>query len=213
MSGKSKLIQRQAQKLAQKPDRKTQLNEPSAPHSTSVPKIQPSKRRGHQNLQKLMIWDLHSLKTGQDPLGQGIALLFEQGATQALFLTIVPATEAGKFPDFVGTATIAPQEKLQIWTGIQWNPTIVPEMWNHFVKTGQIELSPPGTVTNLESHRNVVRGAFGIQPQEWLLLLRCGPITGCRGILAIVSKQTLMTQLDSILPLIQADVQSLSLAS
>jgi hypothetical protein len=147
-------------------------------------------------------WTLAQIRGGTDPLGRGLAQLMDRGATQALFLAIQPGPAGSPVPHFVSAAALQPKTKMDYWTGLKWDPTVVPELWNAFVKTGFVELSPPGTMTNVASARNVVRGAFGVEPEEYLTLVRAGPANSCRGVLAIISTKSLMTALGSAMPLI-----------
>jgi hypothetical protein len=137
-------------------------------------------------------------------MGQGIATMFEKGARSVLFLSIVAAPPGSPVPHFTAAAAVASQEKLRLWTGMRWDPTVVPELWNLFVRTGCVELGPPATLTNVKSNRNVVRSAFGAAPQEWLLLVRSGPADGCRGILAFVAERSLATELAAALAQLSA---------
>jgi hypothetical protein len=179
-------------------------SEPSTPTPIAVapPRIQRAQRKATRSIQPLIIWEVPLLESGADPLGKGIAIMLKRGATQALFLSITPPPSGSPVPHFVSTATVLPGTKLNLWTGLKWDPTVVPEMWNFFVKSGQVELSPPGTRTNQSSHRNVVRAAFGVLQTEWLLLVRVGTANACRGVVAFTSLQSLLTQLDEALPLL-----------
>jgi hypothetical protein len=167
-------------------------------------RIQPAARRADRRAQaQLVKWELARLKGGVDPLGRGLAMLFERGATSALFLSITPPPAGAPVPHFVSTAVLdPPPAKLKIWTGLRWDPTVVPELWNFFVKSGVVELSPPGTKTNVASIRNVVRGAFGVEQGEWLTLLRAGPANACRGVVAVVSTAGLLDVIREPLALI-----------
>jgi hypothetical protein len=139
----------------------------------------------------LIVWDLGKLKRSSDPLGKALAHLMESGAKSALFLTIAPPPPGSPVPHFFGTAAVTPSTRQPIWTGLKWDPTLIPEMWNHFVRAGFVELPPPGTMTSVESARNVVRGAFGCVSSEWLTLIRIGPQNSCRGVAALISEHTL----------------------
>lgn len=172
----------------------------SAPNALML-KIKPSHRRsGKLENDTLLIWDLLQLQAGGDPLGKGIAVLFEKHhAVCALFLGIEPPASKSGLPRFAARASVMGKERVAIWSGLVWDPTIVPELWNYFVKTGQAELSPPGTMTNVQSNRNVVRAAIGVRSDEWLTLIRIGPPTACRGVLALVTRQSIVNELSSVL--------------
>lgn len=172
----------------------------SAPASS--PRIQTTKRKSTEPARALIQWDLATLKSGSDPLGKGIAIIFEKGAKHLLFLSILPPLASSPVPQFISKATVLASSKLPLWTGLKWDPSLVPDVWNQFIKTGRVEFAPPGALTIQTSHRNVIRAAFGIAPSEWLLLLRAGPADQIRGIIAIVSTQTLLTELATALPFI-----------
>ncbi len=169
--------------------------------SSSPPKIQAAQRRV-RNIQNLILWDFEKLATGADPLGKGIAFALQKKAIGALFLAILPQEPEAPAPKFVSTAAVLGESKLRIWTGLNWDPTVVPEMWNQFVKAGYVDLPPPGSFTQANSHRNIIRGAFGILQTEWLLLVRAGSATQCRGIVAFVTSESIVPKITEILSLI-----------
>jgi hypothetical protein len=174
--------------------------------SAALISVKPVGRRaGAKNETKLIVWERELLKKGKDPLGRGIAMLLEKGVKSALFLAITAPPPGSPVPHFTATAAAgATKNKMMIWTGMKWDPTIVPDAWNYFVRTGYIELAPPGTITNMKSNRNVIRGAFGIDKEEYLILVRAGPASSCRGVVAFVAKGTLQTEISSAMPLLEA---------
>lgn len=184
--------------------------EPPAPESAAEPEPRAAirarhSRRAKQSLKDLIVWDLAQLRAGADPLGKGLAQLFQKGgAHAALFLGIQPPPPGSPAPVFDAAAVVTPGKKTDVWRGLRWDPTVVPDLWNIFVKLGQVELSPPGTRTYVKSNRNVVRGAFGIQQDEWITLVRAGPVNGCRGIIAIVSRGSVLSLLEKARPLLGA---------
>ena len=177
------------------------IQEPLTPSNPKIQSIKRSTPRAAKH--PLLEWDMKTLRQNTDPMAETLALIFEQGASSALFMVIGPAGPFG-VPIFSSTATVNGKYRTGIWTGLKWDPSIVPETWNQFVKEGYAELSPPGTSTNRNRDRNVVRLAFGIEQDEWLLLLRAGPVTQCRGVLAIVSKRSLADYIHNVLKLIQS---------
>jgi hypothetical protein len=164
-------------------------------------KIQQAIRK--PQISPLIIWDPNQLDAGTDPLGKGILQLLRKGAHSALFLAITPPAPGGQ-PIFIATAAVLAQQNLNIWTGLRWNPALTPEIWNPFLQTGWIEFPPPSAMTVQSSLRNIIRVAFGISPTEWLLLLRAGPPNHCRGAVAILSKESLISRLTEALPLFAA---------
>jgi hypothetical protein len=176
-------------------------------HGPSV-KIQTVKPRNTdaRSAQRIALWELKQLKNGPDPLGQGLALMIERGAREALFLALQAPPAGSPVPHFVAAAAIAPRERLKLWTGLKWDPTVVPSLWNLFVRSGHAELPPPGAETDIASNRNVVRAAFGVEQDEWLLLVRAGPIDQCRGVIALVSDRSMLAPLVAASPLLGAPV-------
>lgn len=159
-----------------------------------------------RGVQRVALWDPKQLKGETDPLGKGLAILLEQGAQQALFLSITPAPAGSPVPHFLASAAIAPRERLKVWTGLKWDPTIVPSLWNLFVRSGHAELPPSGADADLASNRNVVRTAFGAAQHEWLLLVRAGTLDNCRGVLAVISGRSMLEALALASPLLAASI-------
>jgi hypothetical protein len=154
---------------------------------------------------QLIVWQRGELSGSADPLSKGIATLLDAGAQCALFLSITPPPSGCQVPHFKASAVVAaPTSKISVWTGMKWDPTVAPDAWNYFVKTGFIELAPPGTLTNMKSNRNIIRAAFGIGKNEYLILVRAGPPTTCRGVLAIVASSSMQTKLAAAIPLVTA---------
>jgi len=169
------------------------LEEPQHPESSSIaPVIQLSQRKQRVTSSELIVWTLPQLQSSSDRLGQAIHQLIEKGATQALFLGIVPPSPNSKAPRFEAKAVVQAEDKLHLWTGLTWDPSLIPAIWNYFIKTGQLELSPPGQQTNVISNRNMLRGAFGIAGGEYLTIVRVGPAQKCRGVIALVSNQSIL---------------------
>lgn len=172
----------------------------------SNPRIQKSQRKNSvKPAENLVLWDLLSLKNSTDSLGKALSYLFEKGASSGLFLAITPPPQGSSVPLFLSTAAIEPQDRLNLWTGLQWDPRILPEVWNFFLKIGIVEFAPPGTMTNIMSNRNVIRGAFGVSQEEWLSLLRVGEINACRGVVALISKTSLQLPLRQALRMMNAE--------
>jgi hypothetical protein len=178
------------------------------PSPTATVRVQTAKPRTaeQRSVQRMTLWDIKQLKSGNDPLGKGLAILLERGARHALFLSLVAAPAGSPVPHFLASAAIAPRERLKLWTGLRWDPTIVPSLWNLFVRTGHAELPPPGAETDISSNRNVVRAAFGVGHDEWLLLVRTGPVNQCRGVLAVVSDRSMLQALVAASPLLGSPI-------
>ena len=167
-------------------------------------KIVPSLRKAQASQQKLILWNLELLAVGNDPLGKGIALALRKNGVGALFLAITPESNSQDVPRFMSTAAVMAPTKLNLWAGMSWDPKVEPEMWNSFVQNGVLEFTPPGSYTMVTSQRNIIRSAFGILQSEWLTLVRAGPAEGCRGMVAIVTTESLFIELGEAIALIQA---------
>ncbi len=156
------------------------------------PLVQRSKKSaGSQALKDLVKWELKTIQSGKDPIFLALQKILKGGGRYCLFLNVKIADPKAVKIVFEASAGLGEAEHLRLWKGMKWNPHVVAELWNHFVKHGASELSPPGTVTHLASSRNVVRSVFGAKREEWLTLFRVGPAESCRGILAILSKNSL----------------------
>jgi hypothetical protein len=128
-------------------------------------------------------------------LAKGLENLFGKGAVSALFLSLTPPPAGARAPHFSATALSGDVSRKVVWTGLKWDPSVVPAAWNYFIKVGYVELAPPGANTDQMSQRNVLRAAFGIQPNEWLLLIQIGPQNACRGALAVITKRSIVPEL------------------
>ena len=218
IEGRSELLHQCAPTIETRKPNSTQAKDDSQTMVLREPpaaaKPQPVARRAERRViaSKLLLWHPKLLKEGKDPLGKGIVAMLDRGASSALFLAITAPPANCPVPHFVGTAAVMPQEKLAIWTGVKWDPTVAPEIWNQFIKNGYVELSPPGTLTNMKSNRNIGRAAFGIRKDEWLLLVRVGPANSCRGLLAIVSRKSLLADFAVVLPFFAAAVPNAAAA-
>ena len=172
--------------------------EPMPPSLTKTALARPAKIR-QADQSPLHFWDPKTLKGNHDPLAKGILVLMNLGASSVLYMALISPPPGTPVPHFIGSAMAGEASKEMIWTGLKWDPVVVPSVWNYFVRSGYVELAPPGTKTDQMSQRNVMRGALGLLPDEILLLLRIGPENACRGALAIVSKQSLVGRLDEAL--------------
>lgn len=166
-------------------------------------KVQTTVRKAVPTAQ-LFLWEPDQLSAGTDPMGKGILHLLKNKAQSALFLAIAPPAPGTQVPLFVSTAAVVPQQKLNIWQGLRWSPSLTPDVWKQFLQTAWVEFAPPGGMTVQSSNRNLIRTAFGILPTEWLTLYRIGPPDRCRGVIAMISKESLMVSLTQVLPLFAA---------
>lgn len=177
---------------------------PAASVKPAGVKVQPAARKSERKpVSQLVLWEIERLKAGADPLGQGVGVLFAKGAYSALFLAITPPVAGSPVPHFLAKAAIAPGPgKQALWNGLRWDPKVAPDVWNQFVRSGVLELPPPGTQTQASSNRNMVRAAFGVEPGEWLTIVRAGPPNSCRGLVALVSKSSILSAAVQTLPIL-----------
>lgn len=162
---------------------------------------------------RLHFWDSKTLKNTKDPLAEGIAFLLENGANSALFMALIPPPPQSPVPHFETRALAGDRSKEDLWTGMKWNPEIVPHVWNSFIRPGLIELSPPGTQTDQMSQRNVMRGALGLRMDEFLVLVRVGPEDACRGALAVVSKKSMVLAIEVAMKFLAQKAPDITLAA
>jgi hypothetical protein len=161
--------------------------------------VQPSlRRRAQPKTKRPKRWDLMELRTSIDPVEKGLWILLQNGATSAVFLAIrAPLPGGNPTPHFLSTQAIGTSQHLRTWNGLKWDPIVVPETWNRFVKDGFVELSPN------ESH-NAIRTAFGVQADEWITLFSIGPQKSCRGIIAVISRKSIASLHAEVRPLFSA---------
>jgi hypothetical protein len=185
----------------------------TAPHAPST--VQPAAQRGRRDAPRPpTTWTMQMLKGGPDPLGKGLSILLDKGAGSALFLAITPPPPGAKIPHFAAAAAAqGTPEQIRIWTGLRWDPAVVPQVWNALLKSGFVEFHPPGNVTNADSRRNTIRAAFGLGGEQILTLVRVGPVAACRGILAIYSGRSLLLELGPILTLFNTPLPLLQKAA
>ena len=159
-----------------------------------------------QNPEPIIPWDLAHLSQNPDPLGKAITEMLQRGAHSALFLSISAPEAGSSLPIFKAKAALTEDHRAPLWHGIRWKPELLPDLWNSFLKSGQIELSPPSAQTLPTSAKNVMRAAFGVLPSEWLILVRVGNASSCRGVIAFFSKQSLLSELAHVLPLLNSEL-------
>lgn len=166
-------------------------------------KVQRARRREEHpggGAKALVKWEINTLRASADPMGAALVGLLQQGVESAAFLAIAPPPPGAKAPVFVATAAVGVADKFTFWQGLTWDPALVPDLWNTLVKTGYVELAPPGPSTVTISTRNVVRAAFGARDAEYLTLVRVGSATACRGALVLISTMSLTSAVEAAIP-------------
>jgi hypothetical protein len=173
---------------------------------TSTTRIQPGKRKAARVVE-LAKWSTAVLKKNPDPMAQALVQLTEKGVTSALYLPMKAPPAGQKVPIFEGNAYVGSPFKERVWRGLKWDPKVVPQLWNVFLKTGLVELTPPGNNTVATSNRNVVRAAFGISLEEYLIIVRVGSLKACRGVLALVSTGSVARDVEALVPLLETPIK------
>jgi hypothetical protein len=160
------------------------------PTTASKPlSIQKTQRKTvHKPLQS---WTSEQLKRAADPMGKGLAHLFQnEFALAALFMSFHKSSE-GQF--FVASTGVQIENGSPFWDGLKWQPQQFADIWKILVDGGFAEF-PPGA-------QNITRTAFDINPNHWLTLIRVGSPDQCRGLLAVVSKNSLSAKISDELTL------------
>jgi hypothetical protein len=188
---------------------KSSLTPPKPPEdATKLIKESVRKVSRKREAKPLVIWTPAALASGKDPLGKAIISLLTHGASQALFLAI-QSQAGGPSPMFTATAAVNAREKEKVWNGLRWDPSLLPDVWQQVISTGYVELLPPGTMTNIQSDRNVSRAAFDVTQEEGLYFVRVGTSQQCRGILVLVSLKPLIHAIQAVMPLLVTLPESL----
>ncbi len=180
-----------------------------APPNSQALRIKKSAKKAAPTEVDLIEWTRVALEKTQDPLAKALEVLIRGGAKEALFLIQLSSSPALKaIPQFLYSAAYRPEKKKSLWKGLRWDPRIAPDYWSLLLKKGYFELDPPGPSTLATSIRNVTRGAFGADHNEWLTVFRVGPKEACRGLLAVFSEENLEKTLKEALKLLQQDPTS-----
>jgi hypothetical protein len=182
---KSIKLERQKDKTLSKPPKLPEATPPLKP-------LEILKNRRKTKREPLVAWTIKELQTSGDPMGSGLALLFERGITESAVFLALKNTSDGQI--FVATAGLNTDGFKNVWDGLNWEPKIFPEIWKVLLTKGYAEFAPES--------RNINRTAFAIDSKKWLTLIRVGTPQLCRGILAIVSAASLALALEKALPLL-----------
>jgi hypothetical protein len=166
--------------------------------------VMPTRRSTRGQTQDLQIWDRAALQTSPDAVCQALTQLLGRGLGMALFLAHHSAGGANAIPIFKAQACYGSGSKQVLWKGLSWNPALTPTLWQQLSITGAVELTPPDTGTNVTSERNMVRTAFGIDSNEYLVVARVGAPSAIKGILAMVSARSFLTEVQGVLMLLAA---------
>jgi len=170
------------------------------PHKEKEPnlrvlKIQKPKKIPHHD--SFALWNRESLHISSDPMAHALIQLLDQGVLSAVFLALSIANKSEQ-PRFISKGGIGPKSQLLYWKGMIWDPLLIPDLWNSFVKLGLVELPPPNAHTSVNSNRNVLRRAFGVNPDHWFTLVRVGSVKACRGVLTLISTTSVLQEVQDV---------------
>lgn len=158
---------------------------PALNRTQNRPEIQAIKPRTRYHAKSNLIqWNVPALQKARDPFHQGVLYLIENGAKQALLL----CPQASSTVLFEANSAYDPQAKEAIWSGLTFDPAWMGDLAELFLKMGYIELTPE------REENSFLASTFGIEKNEWALLVRCGSPKACTGILILVSNQSIKHQ-------------------
>ncbi len=152
---------------------------------------------------ELIEWKMKTLEKSKDPLARGLLEFIRAGAKQALFLIQSKNPESKMVPLFIYSAAFKPENKTTLWKGLRWDPRLVSDLWSQIIQKGFFELGPPEPSTIATSARNVTRGAFGLDSNQWLTVVTVGSKDACRGLLAVISDRSLSAVLPGAMVILQ----------
>ncbi|MGZ3686852.1 MAG: hypothetical protein ACXWP5_13375 [Bdellovibrionota bacterium] len=171
------------------------VSEPTQAEPSQAPVLKRTERRSSKR-PALAAWTKASLQGSSDPMAQGLFQLLQSGARGALFMAICNPVPGAPTPTFAASAAVSEDpQQTSLWQGLNWNPAVLPQIWNQFVRSGFVELSP-----NASGEAQTTRQALGVPDGEILTLIRCGPAQACRGMMAILSGQSLKDAFGKVLP-------------
>jgi len=167
--------------------------------------VMPARRSNTRSqAQDLLVWDRATLQSSPDSVAQALSQLMGRGLGMALYLAHHLAGSGNTIPVFKAQACFGPGPKQVLWKGLSWNPALTPTLWQQLSMTGAVELTPPDTGTNVTSERNMVRTAFGIDSNEYLVVARVGPPNAPKGMLGLVSTKSFLSEVQKVLMLLAA---------
>jgi hypothetical protein len=145
------------------------------------------------------IWNRDELKFGQDPLGTGMNAILESGKSKGMLF--LQAKADSKRPTFESFAVSDVEERRFAWlSGMTWDSLALPELWSAFIKAGVLEISPPSGPQKMTAQlqaRLLARRLFDASAEETLTLVKIGSKMTTRGILVILSKGSVLNEVNS----------------
>ncbi len=177
---------------------------PGEAPALSVAKVQRAKNVERRSPERLKQWNSSELSSGTTPIEKALVVLMAQGGKSSLWMELkgaLPPAESTLC--FGGTAFLGSREQAETWTGLKWTPGLTPDLWEQLSSVRYLEFAPPGPETLVTSSRNLIRAAFGVQINEFLLLLPAGSQQGIHGVLAVLSQVSLVTIAKRVLPVLE----------
>jgi hypothetical protein len=192
----SKLLnRRKIMKSLQEDKTKSDMRQPvPAPTVASKP-LSIQKTQLKSTKRSLSNWSPDQLKMASDPMGKALFHLFQSATVQAALFMAIQHTAAGKI--FGASAGVQIENGSPFWGGLKWQPQQFADVWKTLTEEGFAEFHPEA--------QNITRTAFDVDPGHWLTLIRVGSPERCRGIVAIVSSQSIESRLFNELELFGAD--------
>lgn len=127
--------------------------------------------------------------TETNPAHRGIGVLKKRNLLKGA------AVLSGNGQHFELTETIDRPEGMTLWNGISMEASEFSDLFNRLAKFGFAEFSPLAASGPLNLERIGFRTGFGIQPKEWLTLVRIGEASAPEAIVAVVSEGSIQAHL------------------
>lgn len=184
----------------------TPVTEPSAV-------TRPARAARPRSAAALEQWETASLKRSAEPLHKAICALADHGVKEILYfspqqpghsLTHSQINSPAAPLQFAATAALTQlPARLSLWQGIRWNMAKFPDLWQEFQNTGRVDFTAPGTVTQIQSTRNIMRTSLGLgsDASQHLTLLRVGSAKNPQGLIAAISASPLSEFPEALLTL------------
>lgn len=171
---------------------------PASQNQLAVRKATP--RNAERRRPPLPQWDKPTLERATDPFQKGVNRLIKSGAYQVLLLTPAqPMKNAAAQISFTACCAYVTVEceQEQLWRGLSLEPKLISDVWKLIFTRGSFEI-PPSTSHHSSPKKDsasFLRKAFGLADNDWLILVRCGAPNNCTGILALVSKTSIFSEI------------------
>lgn len=182
-----------------------------APSLTPVPTsatIQPAARRKSATTNDaLRRWTAESLSKTVDPILSGLRYLSTKASIRAVFFRPIIGSGSGAKVLFHSAAAFAAGESETLWTGLGFEGSVIPDLWNELMQRGWLD---PSSTTHAQTQEDLrlFRRFLGLSSDKWVTLIRCGSAETCTGVLAFVSSDPLTDHVRSAFPHLFASGQT-----